>query len=401
MTARICAALSFAGVAAVFLTGAVQPSAYAVLGFFGSGPGDGYELYAPVIFGSDGALYGTTTNGGTVVKPGACRLGCGTVFRLDQSGRHATLHDFSGGDGELPVGPLLLAADGQLYGTTTQGEGAAQGGTIFSLATDGSGFHVVHRFDGEGGNANPQGALVEYSDGFLYGTTIGGAPVRGSFPAFAYRIRPDGSGYTVLHTFFIDTSGGAPTDGVLPGSDGRLSGTTGKSTGNVAQTIFSMNLDGSDYRVLHVLSGGSIFYESPGLIEPMRGTLYGVEVDGTHRGLLYSLALDGSHFRVLHRFAGNGGGAEPMGRLVLGLDGDLYGTTFDGAKGGGTLFALHLDGTGFRVIHTFGSTPRDGRSPRAGLTIATDGTLIGTTQEGGRNRCPPFAGCGTVFMSKP
>jgi uncharacterized repeat protein (TIGR03803 family) len=323
------------------------------------------------------------------------------VFRLDPSGRHATLHDFRGGDGESPAGPLLLGADGQLYGTTTEGEGAARGGTIFSVATNGSGFRVVHRFDGQGGNANPQGALVECSDGFLYGTTVGGGPVGGPFPAFAYRIRPDGSGYAVLHTFYIDASGGAPTDGILLGSDGRLYGTTGKSTGSVAQTIFSMNRDGSDYRVLHVLVGNSPFYESPGLIEPVRGTLYGVEVDGRHRGLIYSLALDGSRLRVLHRFEGGGGGAEPMGRLVLGPNGDLYGTTFDGAKGAGTLFALHPDGSGFRVVHTFGSTPHDGQSPRAGLTVAADGTLVGTTQEGGLNNCPPFAGCGTVFVSPP
>ncbi len=83
-------------VAAALLMDAAQASPYAVLSLFGSGRGDGYELHAPVIFGPDGVLYGTTANGGTIVKSGACELGCGTVFRLDRSGRHVTLHDFSG-----------------------------------------------------------------------------------------------------------------------------------------------------------------------------------------------------------------------------------------------------------------------------------------------------------------
>jgi len=109
-------------------------------------------------------VYGTTANGGSVVKRGACGLGCGTMYRISQTGRRTTIHDFRGADGDQPLAQLLAATDGRLYGTTTSGDGRAKGGTLFSAEPDGSDFRIEHYFDGTGGAANPQGALIELSD---------------------------------------------------------------------------------------------------------------------------------------------------------------------------------------------------------------------------------------------
>jgi len=372
---------------------------FRILSFFGVKPGDGYEPYAAATLGPGGDLYGSTANGGTVVKSGACALGCGTLYRIER-GTRATIHNFSGADGDQPVAPLLAASDGRLYGSTTGGEHRARGGTLFSLKPDGADFRTLHEFDGSGGAGNPQGGLIELRDGFLYGTTVGGLPVSGKFPSFAFRVRRDGSGFTVLHRFYINRYSGAPTAALLLGSDGRLYGTTGISTEYVAQTIFRMDRDGSHFEKLHAIEGRSSDYQSPGLIEPTPGRLYGALAGANGPGEIYSLALDGSDFRTLHRFDDRDGG-DPMGTLVLGADGELYGTTFGGLSSRGSVFAIRLDGSDFRTVHVFGLQPHDGGFPRAGLTVAADGSLAGTTQMGGLKRCPPFAGCGTVYRIFP
>ena len=75
---------------------------------------------------ADGSLHGTTRDGGS--------SGPGTVFRLDAAGTLTTLHSFNGvTDGAAPWAPLVQAADGSFYGTTSAG-GAADGGTLFRLA---------------------------------------------------------------------------------------------------------------------------------------------------------------------------------------------------------------------------------------------------------------------------
>src|SRR5439155_18375379 len=76
----------------------------------GGGPGG-------LIQASDGSFYGMTGYGGASE---GCQSGCGTVFKMDATGRLTTLHSFSGGDGSLPNG-LIQACDGGLYGTTAGG----------------------------------------------------------------------------------------------------------------------------------------------------------------------------------------------------------------------------------------------------------------------------------------
>jgi uncharacterized repeat protein (TIGR03803 family) len=282
------------------------------------------------------------------------------------------------------------------------------------LRTDGSVFQILHRFDPGRpfAGANPQGALIFGRDGLLYGTTAGGSGEPGlGVPedmqqwAIAYRLRTDGRRFEVLHAFHLDDREGVPTDGLTQASDGRLYGTCGISTGDVLETIFRMNANGSDFKILHVFRGSSPFYQSPGVIEGVPGKLFGVTLRGEDsHGTIFSLALDGSGFEVLHRFHGDDGAA-PLARLTLERDDlanrtkrVLLGTTSAGGKfGEGEVFALRANGSHFTVLHDFAGYPRDGQRPLAPLTLGDDGNFYGTTQQGGWNACAPFEGCGTVF----
>jgi uncharacterized repeat protein (TIGR03803 family) len=72
------------------------------------------------------------------------------------------LHYFYGYpiDGETPTGGLALDGAGNLYGNTITG-GSGSEGTVFTLATDGSGFTLLHSFiGGPSDGDNPRGGLL-------------------------------------------------------------------------------------------------------------------------------------------------------------------------------------------------------------------------------------------------
>ncbi len=142
-------------------------------------PTDGSYLAAGVIRANDGNFYGAASGGGDL---STCRKrfirGCGTVYRLTPSGTLMVVHNFAGTDGTGPSAPLVQASDGNLYGTTSSGGKARCGplhdgcGTIFRIGLDGS-FSTLHVFNGRDG-ANPEAAMIQGSDGALYGTTSWG-----------------------------------------------------------------------------------------------------------------------------------------------------------------------------------------------------------------------------------
>ena len=95
----------------------------------------------------------------------------------------------------------------------------------------------------------------------------------------------------------------------------------------------------------------------------------------------------------LYGFSGRGDGAYPYSGLALGSDGSLYGTTYQGgANNDGTVFKITPSGT-LTTLHAFGGS--DGAYPYAGLLLGTDGNLYGTTYQGGGG------GGGTVFKVTP
>jgi uncharacterized repeat protein (TIGR03803 family) len=132
-----------------------------------------------------------------------------------------------------------------------------------------------------------------------------------------------------------------------------------------------------------------------GILRTADGTIYGSTINGglNQLGGIFRVQADGSGFTVLHSFDFFDG-YWPFGELMLGADGLLYGTTQSGGGGVyGTIFKLHTDGSGFSVIHAFNTVT--GSYPYGGLTQGADGTIYGTTSQGGSQ------GKGTIFRVQP
>jgi hypothetical protein len=146
---------------------------------------DGAYPQAPPILDQNGALWGTTWEGG---HPKDCpnSPGCGVIWKKPPSSKQKVMHSFrffaQNKDGQDSRSALALdEATGTLYGTTYYGgRGTGCGGlggscgTVFKIEDDG-GYQVLWQFP-KGGPANPQGQLV-FHDGALYGTSYdGGQP---------------------------------------------------------------------------------------------------------------------------------------------------------------------------------------------------------------------------------
>ena len=338
---------------------------------------------------SGNILYGTAAYGGS--------LGGGTVFAVNTNGTGFTnLHSFTAlnnntnSDGAYLEAGLVLS-NNTLCSTANRG-GSSGEGTAFSLHTDGTGFTILHSFTAitvpstNSDGATPYAGLITNSSGnILYGTAgAGGSSGNGT----VFAVNTDGTGFTNLHSFTY-------SDGASPGAGLVLSGNTlygtalyGGSSGN--GTVFAVHTDGTGFTTLYSFTGGSDGgYPHPGLI--LSGNiLYGTAIQGGSLGggTVFAVHTDGTRFTNLHSFTGGSDGALPYGGLVLRND-ILYGTASQGGSGAGMVFAVHTDGSGFTNVHSF-TALSDGAVPYAGL-ILSGNTLYGTAQYGGS------LGGGTVF----
>ena len=331
---------------------------------------------AGVVPGSDGALYGTTNQGGAFDH--------GTVFKVNPDGSgFTTLVDFDyATKGGYPQAGVVQGSDGALYGTTQSG-GASGYGTVFKVNPDGSGFTTLVDFDSATKGGTPQAGVVQGSDGALYGTTYqGGASGYGT----VFKVNPDGSGFTTLVDFDNATKGGYALAGVVQGSDGALYGTTYQGGASGYGTVFKVNPDRSGFTTLvdfdNATKGG---YPQAGVVQGSAGALYGT----THRGgasgygTVFKVNPDRSGFTTLVDFAYATKGGFPRAGVVQGSDGALYGTTYQGvASGCGTVFKINPDGDGFTTLVDFDCVTKGGY-PHAGVVQSPDGALYGTTEAGG------------------
>jgi uncharacterized repeat protein (TIGR03803 family) len=225
--------------------------------FVGGGNDGAYPEAGLVNVG--GTLYGTTYQGGgsTACYP---PIGCGTVFKMATDGAYTQLHEFisGGNDGAYPVAGLINVG-GTLYGTTVYGGGSQNEGTVFKMATDGT-YTQLHNFVGGGNDgAYPEAGLVNVG-GTLYGTTYqgGGSQNEGT----VFKMATNGA-YTQLHNFVGGGSDGAYPVAGLINVGGTLYGTTtegggtgcGFGYGKGCGVVFKMATNGA-YTQLHNFGAG-------------------------------------------------------------------------------------------------------------------------------------------------
>jgi len=149
------------------------------------------------------------------------------------------------------------------------------------------------------------------------------------------------------------------------------------------------------------------------ILQASDGNFYGAAqvtdegVSDPQGGTLFKLTPSGEFTKLFTFTQGSNGflnGNNPADGFVEANDGFLYGTTFNGGKhNDGVLFRISKMGTGFKVLHNFCSSAKctDGSIPN-GLLLGRDGNLYGTTLEGGSPVSPcPSSGCGTIFRFEP
>jgi uncharacterized repeat protein (TIGR03803 family) len=332
-----------------------------------------------VLLAADGFLYGTTIHGGPT--------GLGTIFRINPNGTtFGIVHGFDGDDGASPAGDVIRASDGFLYGTTPGG-GAFSNGTVFKVQTDGTSFSTIHSFFCSNG-CGPQAGVILAPDGFLYGTTVSGGA---TFSGTVFRVMPDGTSFSTVYSF-NGSDGANPQAGVILAPDGYLYGATANGGLSGVGTVFRVRPDGTSFSVVHSFNGSDGANPQGGVNLAADGFLYGTTFNGgaLSNGTVFRVKPDGSSFNTFHDFNGDDG-ANPQGNIILGSDGFLYGSTFSGGRDfGGTVFRVKPDGTSFGVIYNF---IERGFAPLGSITMK-DGFIYGTTSNGGTGWA------GTVYRLK-
>jgi uncharacterized repeat protein (TIGR03803 family) len=334
-----------------------------------------------------------------------------------------TLLTFNGVNGRSP-GSLVQGANGNLYGTTNQ-DGANLGGTVFEITTAGTliGQYAFDAFNPAGGEF-PNSGLVQAANGEFYGTTSnGGSNLGGNGVGTVFKIA---AGQVItLYSFCSQANcadGVYPYAGLVQAGNGNFYGTTHQGGGTQAKcngqngdcgTIFEITPAGqlsTLYRFCSRAKCTDGYYPYAGLVQGKDGNFYGTTFYGgadkcgrVGCGTIFKVTPAGK-LTTLYSFCAQAmctDGSLPAAKLVLGSDGDFYGVTLQGGSikncnannfGCGTVFKITPAGK-LTTLHIFciQENCTDGAAPLAGLVQAANGNFYGTTAAGGST------GYGEVF----
>ncbi|HEV3277177.1 MAG TPA: choice-of-anchor tandem repeat GloVer-containing protein [Terriglobia bacterium] len=248
--------------------------------------------------------------------------------------------------------------------------------------------------------ANPEAALAQGIDGSLYGTgAIGGSSRLCSHGCGAiFKVTPSG---TVSNVYSFDFKQGASPDAALIlGPDQNFYGTTSGGGASEFGTVFKLSQEGQLTTLANLDSATTGGFPFSGLVLGADGNFYGTtggQYDGPNNdGTVYSMT-PGGKLTLLYSFNWCHTGADPLDALIQGPDGAFYGTseyggTLPNCSGAGTIFKISATGT-LSVLYTFDLT--DGGYPSGSLLQGEDGAFYGTTSQGGEYNA------GTVFKIVP
>jgi hypothetical protein len=377
---------------------------------FAGGAGDGYYPNSTPTLVGTGTLYLTTPDGG--------KDGNGAVVKLTRGTSawpESVIYSFTGGaDGATPAGGVVADRSGSLYGVTTASNTAGGSGTVFKLTPSGSTWKesTIYTFKNTGGDGlYPQGRLLLDSAGDIYGTTLYGgntACTYGCGTVFVLKPVTGKTTYleTILHRFTGGNDGAEPYAGLIADSSSALYGTTSAGGAYGQGIAFKMLPPATGGHIwalapLHYFTGGSDggVPKDP-LLGDRNGNLFGTTSSGGTGGngsvfRLAPVAGSTTHYayRLLHLFGGyqSGDGADPVGGLVLGTGGILYGVTHTGGSGDvGSVYEMVPTSSTTGVwpeypLYDFSLSKGYGFEPTAGLVRDSYGNLIGTTVEGYSN----------------
>jgi uncharacterized repeat protein (TIGR03803 family) len=336
-------------------------------------------------------LYATSFCACVVLLTG-CGGGSGTLLsplpdglapaRTNVRPAYGVIYSFDVSDGEYPSADLTNV-NGTLYGTTQLGGKYGQG-AVFKTTTSGK-ETLVNSFKSEG--SSPSAGLTEVN-GTLYGTITGGGTNSDGavFAISSGKVR-------LLHSFGVRSQDGGAPVAPLINVNGTLYGTTRSGGKDSIGTVFSITPSGKE-TVLHsfdVLDGDQPL---SGLLD-VNGVLYGTTTAGGKygEGAVFSITTSGKE-TILYSFRAESSDGQHPAAGLINVEGTLYGTTSEGGRAGcydsgcGTVFSITTAGKE-KVLHRFGRHS-DGALPNAGLIDVND-TLYGTTESGGTQKD------GTVF----
>lgn len=327
--------------------------------------------------------------------------------RLDTGIRYRTLFEFPQEEGRCPDGawPMgaLTAVNGTLYGTTSAG-GAGDDGTVFAITPKGQ-VQPLYSFvnlNGYGGAPGGPFAGVAAIGSNLYGAVPDGGT---NGDGFVYSLGIYARNAGIVHEFGSSLTDGRKPRAGLVVAGGALYSTTYEGGAYGGGTVFRLNVNTGKERILYNFRTAGYDGKNPwAALLPLNGKLYGTTYSGGQYGdgTVFSVDMTTGKERLLHNFGGAPDGQWPYAPLVD-VGGTLYGTTTEGGtygyNGAGTVFRIDPSGKNERVLHSFGGG-YDGREPYAPLLYA-NGTLYGTTGNGGNNYSGCQYSCGTLFKIDP
>ncbi|HTR41287.1 MAG TPA: choice-of-anchor tandem repeat GloVer-containing protein [Pseudomonadales bacterium] len=364
-----------------------QPTVTILYSFSSTSGNAGYHPRAGLVEAPDGNYYGVAYQGGG--------NGAGTIYEMIPGGIVTDVLNFSTGTtGGEPSAPLIVGKDGNLYGEALGGTYFE--GTVFEFTTTNHTINNFYSFISPAGNT-PEGPMLQGQDGNFYGVTEDSATF--GYEGTVYKLQTNGT-ITTLYSFtqtngVINTNGFEPESGLVQGPDGVLYGTTlagGTSTansGNGVGTIFKITTNGLFQTMWSFNGTNGNTPENVPLIFGPDGNLYGTTFSGgtnQNGGTIFRISPSGN-FASLVSLNPNTQGAQVEGGLLLGKDGNFYGTT---VGGDGIIFELDTNGN-FTTLYQFGQSDFDGSEPRGTLIQGSDGNIYGTTVNGGTNNV------GTIF----
>jgi uncharacterized repeat protein (TIGR03803 family) len=358
------------------------------------GVSNGKNPYGSLMQATNGKLYGMTVNGGTNNN--------GTLFEYDTITSTLTKKlDFAGSaNGRNPYGALIQATNGILYGMTTYG-GSNNYGVLFEYNIASSTYTKKLDFAGATNGRNPYGSLVQTSNGKLYGLTCNGGTY--SFGVL-FEYDPAASTFTKKIDFAGTSNGSNPQASLIEGSNGKLYGIT--SAGGIyglygygvlfeydpVTSVCTKKIDFDD------ISKGS--QPVSALFKASNGKLYGMTTTGGvygfyGYGVLFEFDPSTSVFIKKIDFSITSNGSQPSGTLVQSANGKLYGMTSKcGNKFNGVLFEIDPSNSSFVNKIDFDRNT-NGCSPTGSLLKASNGKLYGMNGLGG------LYDLGTIFEYDP